>query len=357
MIGGVECSELADTSMTDTTIRFMKPDESELLTELITAAYGSTYDAEWVYQPQEIAGRITAGELISIVGIDAHGQVLGHTALMKESDDSQVLHSGVAVVSEAARGQHLFTKLKSFGADWARASGYFGLFSEATAAHPFSQKANIDLGAKETGFLIGWIPPTVVNNAALATTDENKESRRESVALFYLKTNDGHNRPMYAPRRHNRVITELVAATGLRGVVTEADSSTVLPDETKFVTSTKADHNLAIITVTEPGLDFAQQITSHMQFLMDHDGRSAVYLDLPLEHPGSAIVLDQHDADLPFAFGGIFPNLHVSGDVLRLTALNGVALHPHDIASASEHGRELLEYVLADLDRTGANRI
>jgi hypothetical protein len=357
MIGGVECSELDDTSVTDTTIRFMKPEESELLTELITAAYGSTYDAEWVYQPEEIARRIAAGELISIVGVDEQGQVLGHTALMKESDDSLVLHSGVAVVSEAARGQHLFTKLKSFGANWARESGYFGLFSEATAAHPFSQRANVDLGAKETGFLIGWIPPTVVNNAAVGTSDEHKELRRESVALFYLKTNDGHNRPIYAPRRHRQVIEELVVATGLRGEVTEVDSSTVLPDETAYLMTTKADHNLAIITVTEPGRDFAQQVTSLMQLLMDHDGRSAVYLDLPLEHPGSALVLDQHDFDLPFAFGGIFPNLHVSGDVLRLTALNGVALHPHDIASASDHGRELLEYVLADLDRTGANRI
>jgi serine/threonine-protein kinase RsbW len=342
--------------MADTTIRFMKPDESALLTELITAAYGSTYDAQWVYQPTEIARRITSGELISIIGIDAQGQVLGHTALMKEGDDSLVLHSGAAVVSEAARGQHLFTQLKSFGADWARESGYFGLFSEATAAHPFSQKANVDLGAKETGFLIGWIPPTVVNNAALATIDQSKESRRESVALFYLKTNDGHDRPMYAPRRHDQVITELVAAAGLRGVVTEADASTVLPKETKFVITAKEDHNLAIITVTEPGRDFAHRVMSHMQLLMDRDGRSAVYLDLPLEHPGSALVLDQHDLDLPFAFGGIFPNLHVSGDVLRLTALNGVELHPHDIASASDHGRELLEYVLADLDRTGANR-
>ncbi len=357
MIGGVECSEVDDTSLTDTTIRFMEPDESELLTELVTAAYGSTYDAEWVYQPEEIARRITAGELISIVGVDAHGQVLGHTALMKESDDSRVLHSGVAVVSEAARGQHLFTQLKSFGANWARSSGYFGLFSEATAAHPFSQKANVDLGAMETGFLIGWIPPTVVNDAALSMNGESKELRRESVALFYLKTNDGHDRPIYAPRRHDRVITELVAATGLRGVVSEADSSTPLPDETEFFVTTKADHNLAIITVTEPGRDFALKVTSQMQYLMDHDGRSAVYLDLPLERPGSAIVLDQHDADLPFAFGGIFPNLHVSGDVLRLTALNGVALHPHDISSASDHGRELLEYVLADLDRTGANQI
>ena len=40
------------------------------------------------------------------------------------------------------------------------------MFSEATAAHPYSQRANIELGAHETGFLLGWIPASVSNDAA-----------------------------------------------------------------------------------------------------------------------------------------------------------------------------------------------
>jgi serine/threonine-protein kinase RsbW len=65
-------------------------------------------------------------------------------------------------------------------------AGYLGLFSEATAAHPYSQTANIALGAHETGFLLGWIPASVTNNAA-QVSDEH----RQSVALFDLKLNDG----------------------------------------------------------------------------------------------------------------------------------------------------------------------
>lgn len=335
------------------TIRFMEPEESALLTELVTSAYGSTYDADWVYDPTEIARRITVGELISIIGVDADGVALGHTALMTEGDDSPVLHSGVAVVSDAARGAHLFTRLKAFGANWARGAGFAGMFSEATAAHPYSQKANVDLGAMETGFLIGWIPPTVSNNAAAA--QQGGIGRRESVALFYLKTNDGHERPIYAPGRHRDLLHDLVEAAGLRGEV-QAPEAVSLSVETQFTVTTRADHNLAIITVTEPGIDLVDAVTVQLRQLMDAEGRDAVYLDLPLENPASALLLDRHDADLPFAFAGVFPNRHVSGDVLRLTALNGVDPHPHDIASASEHGRALLDYVLADLDRTGANR-
>ena len=67
---------------------------------------------------------------------------------------------------EAARGQHLFTRTKRVLMDWARERGLAGMYSEATAAHPYSQKANIELGAHETGFLLGWIPASVDNDAA-----------------------------------------------------------------------------------------------------------------------------------------------------------------------------------------------
>ena len=77
-----------------------------------------------------------------------------------------VAHSGQAVTLPAARGQHLFTRTKRFLMDWARERGLAGMFSEATAAHPYSQRANIELGAHETGFLLGWIPASVANDAA-----------------------------------------------------------------------------------------------------------------------------------------------------------------------------------------------
>ena len=66
----------------------------------------------------------------------------------------------------AARGQHLFTRTKRHLMDWAQAQGMAGMYSEATAAHPYSQRANVELGAHETGFLLGWIPASVSNDAA-----------------------------------------------------------------------------------------------------------------------------------------------------------------------------------------------
>ena len=339
--------------MNDVEIRFLRADESHILTELVTDAYGLTYDADWVYEPAEIARRIEAGSLISTIGVLPDGTVAGHMALMREEPDAPVLHAGVAVVTAAARGHHLFTAMKQYAALWAKGQGVLGIFSEATAAHPYSQKANVDLGAHETGFLLGWIPGSVSNNAALATG-----SRRESVALFYLKTNDGHDRPIYAPTRHRGIIEDIVTTTGIRGRVVKASAlhGREISESTGMVISHKDDHNLAIITAHKPGRDLRKVVLQARGELVTNAGRDAVYLDLPLNDPATAIMLDAELSSLGFAFAGVFPNQHLDGDAIRLQSLHNLDIHAGDISTASEHGRKLLEYVMADVAVTHANR-
>lgn len=334
----------------DVTIEFLSANDSGVLVGLVKQVYGDSYDADWVYQPDEVARRITDGELVSTIGRDADGTAIGHMALMVEHGIASVVHAGVAVVTAAARGHHLFTRMKHFGAQWATSSGYLGIFSEATAAHPYSQRANVDLGAAETGFLLGWIPSSVSNNAA-----EGRDSHRESVALFYLKTNDGPDRPIYAPARHREVVNGIIAATGIHGHLAIAPPNTTVPQRSEVVVHEMDDHNLGIITVVRPGADIVDVLTSSRDRLVAEHGRDAVYVDFPLELPSTEVVLDAHDADLMFGFAGVFPNRHVGSDVLRLQSLHGVAIHADDIATASPHGEALLAYVIADLERTQAN--
>ena len=94
------------------------------------------------------------------------GELLCHEGMSLAAAGDAVGHSGQAVTMPAARGQHLFTRTKRFLMDWATEQGLAGMYSEATAAHPYSQRANIELGAHETGFLLGWIPASVSNDAA-----------------------------------------------------------------------------------------------------------------------------------------------------------------------------------------------
>ena len=331
-------------SLMDVTFRFLEADEGTVLTGAIEAAYGQSYDLRWVYDPDEVGRRIAAGTYVSCIAESAAGELLCHMGMRLAAAGDAVAHSGQAVTLPAARGQHLFTRTKRWLMDWARERGLAGMYSEATAAHPYSQKANIELGAHETGFLLGWIPATVSNDAA-----EGRRGR-QSAALFYTKLNDGHERPVYAPERHRDVVARTIELCELRGKLAEPPPQCELEERSELHREIDRGHNLALITVHTPGADLEQAIGAERHHLFHHENLDAVYIDLPLERPATALVAD-HLERLGVSYSGIFPNHRTDGDVLRMQSLHRVRVKADDVAVASDHGRELLEYVLSDLPR------
>jgi serine/threonine-protein kinase RsbW len=327
----------------DVNFRFLGADEGGILTEAIEAAYGTTYDVRWVYDPAEVSARLADGRYVSCIAETGGGELLCHMGMSLAAAGDAVGHSGQAVTLEAARGQHLFTRTKRFLMDWARGQGLAGMFSEATAAHPYSQRANIELGAHETGFLLGWIPASVSNDAAAAAP-----RRRQSAALFYTKLNDGHERRVYAPARHHEIIGQTLALCELRGTLAKPSPKAELRDRSELHVEVDEDHNLALITVQVPGADLEETIGAERHHLFHRAGLDAIYIDLPLEQPATALVAGDLER-LGVSYAGVFPNRRTDGDVLRMQSLHRVRVKADDIAVASDHGRELLEYVLADL--------
>jgi len=330
----------------DVTFRFLGPDEGTVLTGAIEAAYGQTYDVRWVYDPAAVRARIGAGTYVSCIAESPAGELLCHIGMSLAAAGDAVAHSGQAVTLPAARGQHLFTRTKRHLMDWARERGLAGMYSEATAAHPYSQKANIELGGHETGFLLGWIPATVANDAA------GRRAGRQSAALFYTKLNDGLERQVYAPERHRGIVSRTVELCQFRGRLAAPPADCELPPRSELRVDVDGDHNLALITVLLPGADLEEAIGAERRHLFHRVGLDAVYVDLPLELPGTALVAD-HLERLGVSYAGVFPNHRTDGDVLRMQSLHRVRVKADDVAVASDHGRELLEYVLADLPQGG----
>ena len=329
-------------SRMEATFRFLDPSEGTVLTGAIEAAYGRTYDVRWVYDAAEVAARLADGRYVSCVAESPEGELLCHEGMSLAAAGDAVGHSGQAVTMPAARGQHLFTRTKRHLMGWAQAQGLAGMFSEATAAHPYSQRANLDLGAHETGFLLGWIPASVANNAAAGAP------RRQSAALFYTKLNDGHERAVYAPERHREIVAQTIEVCELRGELSEPPEEFALAERTELHAEVVEDHNLALLTVHVPGADLEAAIAAERHHLFHRRGLDAIYVDLPLEAPATALVSDDLER-LGVSYAGVFPNHRTDGDVLRMQSLHQVRVKADDIAVASDHGRELLEYVLADL--------
>jgi len=329
----------------DVTFRFLRPDEGTLLSGAIEAAYGQSYDLRWVYDPDEVGRRISAHTYVACVAESPAGELLCHIGMSLAAAGDAVGHSGQAVTLPAARGQHLFTRTKRYLMDWARERGLAGMYSEATAAHPYSQRANIELGAHETGFLLGWIPASVSNDAA-----DDERRGRQSAALFYTKLNDGHERSVFAPERHRGIVAQTIELCELRGTVADPPAGAVLAERTELHVEVDGDHNLALLTVLEPGADLEEAIGAERHHLFHRANLDAVYIDLPLERPATALLAD-HLERLGVSYAGVFPNHRTDGDVLRMQSLHRVRVKADDVAVASDHGRELLKYVLADLPR------
>jgi hypothetical protein len=327
----------------DVAFRFLGPKEASALTEAIRVAYGDSYDVRWVYDEGEVARRLGAGTYVSCVAETPEGELLCHEGMSLSNPGDLVGHSGQAMTMPAARGQHVFTRTKRFLMDWARERGMAGMYSEATAAHPYSQRANIELGAHETGFLLGWIPASVSNDAAGEGT-----RRRQSAALFYTKLNDGHERSVYAPERHRAIVGQTLELCELRGTLAEPPADAELAERTELHVDVDTDHNLALITVGVAGRDLEAVVAAERHHLFHRACLDAVYLDLPLETPATALVAD-HLERLGVSYAGVFPNSRTDGDVLRMQSLHRVRIVADDISVASEHGQGLLEYVLEDL--------
>jgi anti-sigma regulatory factor (Ser/Thr protein kinase) len=334
-----------DTSLE---VRMMRPEESFELSRCVYRSYGYSYDWNDIYYPDRIWELQQSGLMRSCVAVTPEGEFVGHLALTLEHPNLPVGEAGQAVVDPRFRGHRLFERMKTFLAERAKEWGMYGLYSEATAVHPYSQKGNLHLGAKETGCLLGYIPASV----SYTEIGEDRKERRGSVALFYMRVNAEPEREAYPPVAYQESAQRVIKHNGLRRIIQNI-SEPEMPSSSRVSVNVRRDHNLAFLKVEEPGADLGELVRLRLRELCLHRV-DCIYVDLPLSHPATA----QAGAglrDLGFFFGGIIPEAHgeaASGDVLRLQYLNNVEIKPDDLHTASDFGRELLEMAFQQYKET-----
>jgi hypothetical protein len=319
--------------------------ESARLGDAVRAVYGETYPVLWAYDADEVARRISNGLLISAIAETADGELLCHSGLVLADPDDVVGHAGQALTMSAARGQHIFTTVKRYLVEWVSSHGLVGMYSEATAAHPYSQRALLDLGGHETGFLLGFIPESVDNSVS------DPGSGRQSAALFFLRLRPGKDRMVYAPTRHRGIVQHTIDVCHFRSQLAQAPNRSELPPRSQLHVETRPGDNIAVLTVVQAGDDLTARVEAERSRLFA-EGVVALYVDLPLDRPESAHVSESLE-QLRLTYSGIFLNHRAAGDVLRLQSLRKATALSHDVKVASPHGAALLEYVLADMEAAG----
>ena len=273
----------------------------------------------------------------SCVAATPEGEFVGHLALTLKHPDSPVAEAGQAVVDPRFRGHRLFERMKTFLVERAKEWGMYGLYSEATAVHPYSQKGNLHLGAQETGYLLGYIPASV----SYKEIGEDREGQRGSVALFYMRVSAEPEREVYPPVAYQETARYVIEHCGLRRTILNA-SEPEISTPSRLSVNVRRDHNLAFLRIEEPGADLQELVRVRLRELCLHRV-DCIYIDLPLSHPAVQNAGARLDG-LGFFFGGIIPELR-DGDVLRLQYLNEVDIRPEDVRTGSDFGQDLVNRI------------
>ena len=213
------------------------------------------------------------------------------------------------------------------------------MYSEATAAHPYSQAANLALGANETGFMIGYIPAEV-SYTAIHEGPRHTASRSRCSGSPRTRRRAAPCTRRPGTARSSKTST---GTTGSSASLVDDSAAPELDGRTSWTVEEHDGHNGATVIVEHLGADVLQALRGFVA-TEARRGRDVLYLELPLLDPRTAALPAEVHDELGFFFGGIVPELR-DGDVLRLQWLNGVEADPSDVAVASDFGRELLGYI------------
>lgn len=330
---------------TQVAIRPMVADDAPAFARCMQRVYGDTYKP-FVYDPVQVRDLLASGRLHSVVAVSPDGEIVAHQGLMRDRPDSRIAEVTMGIVDPAHRGGGLFKRLKEVAFGKARADGLLGLYGEAVTIHDHSQKANIAMGARETGVLLGYIPAK-----RTFTAFDSASAQRQAAVLFYIRLNPEPARTVYVPFAHWGMVERIYRHAGLDRRIAAARVGTLtdLPMLADVGLKVMPDFGAAMIRVAECGLNLVEAVRLRLREAVLARAE-AVYLDLPLADPATQMMAGRLER-LGFTFAGVFPESD-QGDLLRLQYrgdLPGPApADPERIRMATDFGRDLLAYTLRD---------
>jgi len=338
-------SEPADPGENITVGDFNIEDVHDLV-RLVYKCYGYTYANEFMYIPEQIEARIDSNLMTSCATYNSTDEIIGHLALTYNKAGAGVAESGEAVVDPRYRGRGLFQKMKHYLRDYAESNNIVGIYGEAVTVHPYSQKGSLELGAHETGFLLGYSPGTV----SFQNISESGKPRRQSIALMFTPVLPGEKKNIYVPSDYENLIGPIYNNIGFeRNIIAENKKSDYeYPHDGHITVSLRPDHNQGIITVDEFGSKTITEISFHLKQLR-LQRVDCIYVDLPINNKGAGVIAS-HLRNMGFFFGYVIPEF-ADSDVLRLQLLNNVDISKDDIKTASKFGQNLLVAILDEMSQ------
>ncbi len=325
-------------------IAMLDPSRTHDLVRLVFKCYGYTYANDFMYSPERIEALLKAGLMLSAVATNSKNELIGHVGLVFSRAGARVAESGEAVVDPRYRGRGIFQSIKNHLLDYVGHHNVAGTYGECVTVHPYSQKGSLDLGGRETGFLLGYSPGTV----KFESISENERPRRQSIAMMFTPLNTGDEETVHVAPAYADLVASIYNRLGFtRHLVTEDEGSAArLRYAGTTAVSIRHDHNQAQIRIERVGRKTLEEIRFQLKHLT-LERVDCIYVDLPIKQRGAGAITAEL-RKLGFFFGCLIPE-YADGDMLRLQYLNNVEVAKDDIKTASDFGQQLLDATFEDM--------
>ncbi len=317
-----------------TAVRMLAADEGVKLARLFYKNREYNYEDD-VYFPEKISELVESGLMVSAVAVMADGEFAAHMAIIKKKPDSFVGETGLSSVDPDHRSERLLEPLKRKLLEQARMDEMYGLYSETLLNDANSRQINKEIGAKETGVLLGCL------------AGENSGGARHAALLTYIRVGEEPPRIVYPPFHHRTMINRIYNNAGLRrrtDAMAIAEGAVRAGDVTRLETRIVPETEFGYITVLHYGPDFQDAVQVQQAELMRHRA-GCIYLDLPLANPATPELCGSAEM-LGFFFAGIIPETS-SGDMLRFQYLVRPDYSNPPADSLSALGADLYNYVVS----------
>lgn len=314
-------------------IRDATPEDAETISQLLYANYHLSYGHPDFYRPRWVAEQLDAGLLLSSLAV-LDGEVIGHHAVMLEEGSSSA-ETGAAVVHPAYRGLGVFTILGNHSTARSESLGLEALWGRAVTVHPFSQRAAIARGYRETGVMLGSVPARMEMESIEGA---NGGARTASILSFrMLRTS---RRGVSLPQRYRSELVEAYANVGLETGPRPPEA----PGSPPVTETEEKSRATAVITVS--CYDETAVLHALRRALARHV--DAVYADLDLTNgAASDEAVERLNAEGFFYAGLVLCGRH-GHDYVRLQLLNAENVELERIVCDSDVAQSILRTVLAD---------
>ncbi len=342
-----ESDLLVDTD--DIVIRPITGDDVVEVARLYFRTYGYTkIGMSWLYEPEVFRHKVESGIHEAMVAVLPSGRIVGHAGLARPTPNSVTASGGPAAVDPTFRQRNIATLLQDVLVPRMLELGLRGIHAEGVTAHSASQATLRKADMRETGLLLARQPADV----EFLGFDGPRGFRRASVVL-YRSFGEPVTETAYVPARYVQILERIYGEVGLsRTIASDAGRPPAdLMPQSQFATELLSATKHAQIRVIDYGQDFVEAL-QRLIVRFESERFEVITVHLPLMNPLTAH-FGAGLGELGLSFNAIFPEQDL-GDELVL-GVNLSEQDPDTIIVASDYGRELRDYVIADRDRvTGA---